>query len=132
MEAPVKRNPNVAAQLPELAARYPDRDAIIEYRNGRARRVTFGELARRVASMAAELRAAGLVPGDRVLLFVPMSIHLYVAVLACLWVGGAVVFVDAWADRKRLDAAIAAARPKAFLGSPRAQLLRWVSGPVRR
>lgn len=70
-------------------------------------------------------------PGDRALLFIPMSIDLYVALLACLHLGAVAVFVDAWADRRRLDAAVAAARPRAFLGVPRAHLLRLASAAVR-
>jgi acyl-CoA synthetase (AMP-forming)/AMP-acid ligase II len=60
-----------------------------------------------------------------------MSIELYVALLGVLRLGGVAVFVDAWADRGRLDAAVAAARPVAFLGTPRAHLLRAVSGALR-
>ncbi|CAN5700740.1 N/A [soil metagenome] len=70
--------------------------------------------------------------GDRVLLFVPMSIDLYVSLLAVLHAGATAVFVDAWADRRRLDTAVAAADPVLFIGPPRAHLLRLVSPVVRR
>src|SRR5262249_60888750 len=69
----------------------------------------------------------GVAAGDCVLLFVPMSIDLYVALLAVLHCGAVAVFVDAWAGRARLDAAIAAARPRAFIGIPKAHLLRLAS-----
>src|SRR5262249_4935435 len=119
-------NANVAARLAERAARHPDRPAITEYRGGRAARLTFAQLDRRVRALAAGLAADGIGPGDRVLLFVPMSIDLYVAILACLYAGAAAVFVDAWAGRRRLDAAVEAARPRAFIGTPKAHLLRLV------
>jgi olefin beta-lactone synthetase len=125
-------NPNIAARLGERAARHPDRAAIIEYRRQRARRVTFGELAELTTALAAGLRERGVAPGDRVLLFVPMSIDLYTALLACFHLGAAAVFVDAWADRQRLDVAVALAQPQAFVGTPRAHLLRLVSPAVRR
>ena len=105
------RNANIAARLIERASRHPDRLALVECHGRRVRRVTFGELAGRAAAMAARLRERGLAPGDRALLFVPMSIDLYTAFVACLSVGAAVVFVDAWADRRRLDAAVERARP---------------------
>jgi acyl-CoA synthetase (AMP-forming)/AMP-acid ligase II len=124
-------NANVAGRLAERAARHPERDAIVAYRGGRARRVTFGELAARVGRLAAGLQERGVAPGDRVLVFVPMSPALYVTLLACLKAGAAAVFVDAWADRRRLDAAVRAARPKAFVGSPKAHLLRVLSREVR-
>jgi acyl-CoA synthetase (AMP-forming)/AMP-acid ligase II len=123
---------NLAARLAERADRHPDRLAIVEYRKGRARRVTFGELNARVAALGAGIRAAGVRPGERVLLFVPMSIDLYVALLAVLHAGATAVFVDAWADRARLDAAVAAADPALFIGTPKAQLLRLLSRAVRR
>src|SRR6266571_3983769 len=125
-------NPNIAARLAERAALHPDRLAIVEYRRQRAERVTFGELAERTAALAAGLRERGVAPGDRVLLFVPMSIDLYTALLACFHLGAAAVFVDAWADRQRLDAAVALVRPKAFIGTPKAHLLRLLSRAVRR
>lgn len=125
-------NPNIAARLIERAARHPERAAIVEYRRGRARRVSFGELATQVQALAAGLRERGLGRGDRVLLFLPMSIDLYTALLASLHLGATVVFMDAWADRRRLDAAVAAAGPRAFLGTPKAHLLRLVSPAIRR
>jgi olefin beta-lactone synthetase len=124
-------NPNIAARLAERAAQVPGRDAIVQVRGRRTDRVGFGELAERVARTAAGLREMGIGPDRRVLLFVPMSIDLYVAMLATLHAGATAVFVDAWADRRRLDAAVAAARPDLFLGRPRAHLLRLLGRAVR-
>ena len=125
-------NPNVAARLTERAAIDPDRIAIVQYRRRRALRITFGELAGRVAALGAGLRASGLSVGDRVLVFVPMSIDLYALLLGCFHIGATAVFMDAWADRRRLDAAVRVAQPKLFVGTPRAQLLRLLSPAVRR
>jgi acyl-CoA synthetase (AMP-forming)/AMP-acid ligase II len=126
------RAANVASRLAERAARHPDRTAITEYRHGRRRSITFGELALRVAALGAGFRAAGVVPGDRVLVFVPMSIDLYAVLLGCLHAGATAVFVDAWADRRRLDHAVHTARPRVFVGTPKAHLLRLISSAVRR
>jgi olefin beta-lactone synthetase len=125
-------NPNIAARLAERAERHPERAAIVEARGGRAGRITFGELARRVARTGAGLRAAGLGVGSRALLFIPMSVDLYVGLLGVLHTGATAVFVDAWADRRRLDAAVEAARPDLFVGTPKAHLLRLLSRSVRR
>jgi acyl-CoA synthetase (AMP-forming)/AMP-acid ligase II len=122
-------NPNIAARLGERAARVPSRAAILE---GRKVRLTFAELAQQVAALSAGLEARGLKAGDRVLLFVPMSADLYVALLAVLHLGGVAVFVDAWAGRARLDAAIQAAEPRAFLGTARSHLLRLMSPALRQ
>jgi olefin beta-lactone synthetase len=123
---------NLAGRLIERARRHPERAAIVEYGRGRARRMSFGELAERVAHTATRLHARGITPGDRVLLFVPMSAALYVALLGCMHAGAAAVFVDAWADRRRLEAAVRATRPVAFMGTWKAQLLRLVSPSIRR
>jgi len=123
---------NLAARLEACAAAHPQRPALVAGR-GRARReLRYAELNARVGRVAARLLERGVRPGERVLIFVPMSIELYVALLAVVRMGAVAVFVDAWADRRRLDAAVAAARPVAFLGTPRAHLLRLASPAVRR
>lgn len=122
---------NLAGRLAESAAAHPDRIALISGRGRRRRTITFAELDDRVGRVAAELMGGGLQPGERALLFVPMSIELYVALLGVLRAGGVAVFVDAWADRRRLDAAVQVARPRFFLGTPRAHLLRAVSPAIR-
>ena len=119
---------NIASLLARRAAMHPSRNAIVDS----AQRITFGELAARVARVAAGLRASGAVPGDRVLIFVPMSVELYVTLLGTLHAGAVAVFVDAWANRRRLDAAIDKANPAAFIGTRRAQFLRLLSSRVRR
>lgn len=125
------RETNLAARLAERAAAHPERAALVSGRGPARRAVSYGELESRVAHVAAGLRARGLGSGDPVLIFVPMSIELYVALLAVLRLGAVAVFVDAWADRRRLEAAVAAATPAAFLGTPRAHLLRLLSPAVR-
>lgn len=64
---------NIAARLAERAALHPDRAAIVD-KTGR--RLTFGELDRRVRTLGAGLASRGLGPGDSVLLFVPLSADL--------------------------------------------------------
>ena len=119
---------NIVSRLADAAARHPDRLAIADADD----RVTFGALRDRVASVGGGLAADGVRAGDRVLVFVPMSVDLYVTLLGTLHAGAVPVFVDAWADRRRLAAAVRAAAPVAFIGSRRAWLLRLLSGEVRR
>lgn len=118
---------NIVSRLVDAAARHPDRLAIADSGG----RITFGALNQRVASAGAGLASEGVRVGDRVLVFVPMSIDLYVAMLGALHAGAVPVFVDAWADRRRLAAAVRAAAPVAFIGSRRAFLLRLLSREVR-
>jgi acyl-CoA synthetase (AMP-forming)/AMP-acid ligase II len=124
-------NANIAARLFERASGDPDRVAIVETRGGRVSRTTFSELAGRVERTAAAMAAAGVGRG-RVLLFVPMSIDLYVALLATLHAGATAVFVDAWANRRRLDAAVRLAEPDLLIAPPPVHLLRLASPALRR
>jgi olefin beta-lactone synthetase len=124
-------NANIAARLVERAATQGGRPAIVQIRGGKRSIVGFADLGDQVARLAAGLRSRGIQEGDRVLIFVPMSIDLYVALLATLHAGAVAVFLDAWSDRKRLDAAVAAARPDLFVGTWRAQMLRAVSPAIR-
>jgi olefin beta-lactone synthetase len=125
-------NPNIAARLAERAARHPERPAIVEGGGRRRRVVTFGELADRVARAGQRLRDRGMEPGDRALLFVPMSADLYVGLLGVLHAGAVAVFLDAWAGRDRLAAAVNAAAPRAFIGNWKAHMLRLASPALRR
>lgn len=123
---------NLTARLLERAAAHPDRVAIVECHGSRTRRVTFAELAAEVGARAAELRARGCGRGDHVLIFVPMSIALYGVLLAVFHIGAVAVFVDAWADRRRLEAAVLRTRPHVFAGVAKAHLLRLLSPALRR
>ena len=118
----------LADPLFEWAVRAPERAAIVH----RGRSASYGELARRVRGRAAELRRRGIGEGDRVLVFVPMSIPLYEILLAVFAVGAAAVFVDAWAGARRIDRAAALAECKGFVGVPKAFLLLLASRALRR
>lgn len=90
------------------------RVAIID---GRGRSIRYGELAARSAALAGAWRAAGLRRGDRVLLAMGVGIELYVS-LAALWRLGAVaVFPEPALGLGGLRHAVAATRPRAFLGA---------------
>ena len=118
----------LADPLFDIAARAPERTVIVH----RGRSVSYAELARRVRARAAELRRRGIGEGDRVLVFVPMSIPLYEILLAVFAVGAAAVFVDAWAGARRIDRAAALAECKGFVGVPKAFLLLLASRALRR
>ena len=97
-------------------ATQPDKIAIIfEADDGKVTKITYKELHREVCQFANALKAKGIKPGDRVLVYMPMSIQAVVAMQACARIGAthSVVFggfsaksiqervVDAGADRRR-------------------------------
>ncbi len=66
----------------------PDKTAIIfEADDGTVTKVTYRELHQRVCRLANALRAHGIKPGDRVLIYMPMSIQVVEAMQACARIG---------------------------------------------
>jgi len=120
---------NIVSLFLQQAQNLPDKTAIVE-KGGRS--ISFGELSRQVKEAAAYFAQRGIERGDRVLVFVPMGIDLYRTIFALLYRGATAVFVDEWADRKRLDKCCAIADCKAFVGVWRAHLLRLLSREIRR
>ncbi len=117
-----------------LAARarsMPDAVAIAEAGRGRGRRLTFAELEAAVARAAEQLAGLGLRRGEAVLVFVPMSVDLYVALLAMFRLGVVALFLDPSAGRAHLERCCARWPPRALLAVPRAHLLRLISPALR-
>lgn len=119
---------NIAEIVRERAAREGELPAIID-RDGT---VTFRELDERAARIAARLRAIGVVPGDRALVMHPIAAPLYAWLIALFRLGATVVVLDPSAGRAHLDRCCRLAAPRLFIGTPRAHVLRIMSGGVRR
>ncbi len=118
---------NVLSILAENARRWPDRPALILKDTS----ISFAGLRERTDRASAGLRSQGLRPGDRAIVMIPMSIDLYVAMLALLDLGAVAVFVDPWIGWKQIAAFAAFAEPRAYLGIPRSHVLRLFSGRLR-
>jgi acyl-CoA synthetase (AMP-forming)/AMP-acid ligase II len=99
-------------------------DAIALIDAASERRWSYAELDNACANMAARMLAAGLGKGDAVLVFVPMSVKLYVALLACFRLGLVAVIIDPRAGAGHVDCCCALYPPKAFIGTAAAHLLR--------
>jgi acetyl-CoA synthetase len=66
----------------------PDKVAIIfEADDGKVTKITYKELYRRVCMMANGLKSLGIGKGDRVIIYMPMSIEVVVAMQACARIG---------------------------------------------
>ena len=66
----------------------PDKTAIIfEADDGKITKITYKELYRRVCMMANGLKSLGIKKGDRVIVYMPMSIEVVVAMQACARIG---------------------------------------------
>jgi acyl-CoA synthetase (AMP-forming)/AMP-acid ligase II len=109
---------NVASHLGRLAAAEPDRAALIAPDGAQ---ITWAELEQRSAALAGGLRKR-LSVGDRVLVLVPMSIELYVVLLALFRARLTVVLLDPSAPT--VSENLQRVRLSAFIGSGKAHLLR--------
>jgi len=123
---------NVIAILRQHVRDKPTQPALIDTKNGRTRMLTFAELDRASAQGAALLRTHSIGVGQSVLVFHPMSIELYIALLAIFRVGAIAMFVDPSAGRLHIDRCCALYPPCAFFGSGKAQFLRLASRAIRR
>ena len=123
---------NITQILADQATQRPEAPAIVEAAGAGNRTLTFAQLAERSARAAALLHAAGLRKGDRVLVFQPMSIELYVALLAIFRLGLVATVLDPSAGRGHIEQCCGIARPRAFIGPARAHILRFLCRGLRR
>ncbi len=121
-------NKNIVSLFYEAAKKYPNKAAII-YEN---QAISFAELERDVQQQAAYFQQKGIEKGDRVLIFVPMSLDLYRIVLALFSIGATAVFLDEWVSFKRLELCCEVAQCKAFIGGWKVRLLAFFSSKLRK
>jgi acyl-CoA synthetase (AMP-forming)/AMP-acid ligase II len=107
-------------------------EAIIAFRKRGATAQSVAGLEHEAAAFAARLQAAGLQPGDAVLVFYPMSVELYVALLALFQLGLVAMFIDPSAGQDHIERCCELHPPQALIASPKAHLLRFVSPALRR
>ncbi|TND08132.1 MAG: amp-dependent synthetase and ligase [Bacteroidetes bacterium] len=108
---------------------HPKRPAIID-RDGTT--ISFGKLAHDVKETADYYASRGIGKGDRVLIFIPMSIDLYRDVLALFHLGATAVFLDEWVSKERLELCCRIAGCKGFIAGWKVRLLSIFSRELRR
>jgi len=123
---------NAVALLETNAARAPNRLALIAEGRRAPERATFAELWERSGRMAAGLADAGVVPGDAVVVMVPMSIDLYAVLAGILRLGAAAAFVDRWIRPGDLRRYLGGLHATAFVGNTAASLARLAEPALRR
>lgn len=129
---------NAVDILRDHARTRPDAAALVD-ETGRGRRViTFAELDAAASRAAGMLRAAGLrpgagdEPGDTVLVMQPLSIDLYIILLAVLRARLTAMFVDRTAGMTAVEEACRMVPPRALAGVATACVLRFASPALRR
>lgn len=122
---------NIVELAHQQAYLRPKSAAIVEESRGWRWVTTFADLEQASARVAGELAAGGLRPGNRVLIFVPMSAALYITLSGVLRLGLTAVFVDPSAGLRHIERCCALCRPEAMVAVGRAQLLCLASPALR-
>ena len=107
---------------------HPNNIAIIEKDN----KVDYKTLEKQVKQTAMMLLSKGVRKGDRVLIFVPMSVSLYRVVLAVFYIGAVAVFLDEWVSKSRMEICCKIAKCKAFIASNKIRILSFLSKELRK
>lgn len=123
---------NIARILSSQAEARPDAVAIIETRNGVDCATRYAEMEERVKRAAGQLRRMGLREGSTALIFHPMSLELYVTLLALFRRGCTAMFLDPSAGRRHIEQCCAIRPPDALIAGAKAHALRLISAGLRR
>ncbi len=123
---------NVTHLLLRQAAIRPEAPAIIEGSACHQQVITFAGLENQSAQGATLLVRSGVHAGDHVLVFIPMSIDLYVALIAIFRIGAVATFLDPSAGRPHIARCCAMLRPAAMIAVRRAHLLRLNTPALRK
>jgi acyl-coenzyme A synthetase/AMP-(fatty) acid ligase len=111
--------------LGAFLGRLETRERRVAIIDAKGRSASFGELAASSAALAAAWRQRGLVPGDRVLVAVPLSIEIYVSLLALWRLGAVAVFPEPSLGLRGVVHAARVTKPKALLTAGRYRALRY-------
>lgn len=119
---------NLVNQLADRATQHPDRIALVE--NGRE--ISYGVLYAHVQAGSKFLVDEGLKKGDCVLILQPISINLYIQLLAVLHAGMSVMFIDPSAGKVMMQNSLRLQQIDGFIGVAKAHLLRLYLPEIRR
>lgn len=118
---------NIVNLFLEASKKYPNQLAIVET----DQEINYSKLSSEVRQTAQYFKSRGIEKGDRVLVFVPMSIDLYRTVLALFYIGATAVFLDEWVNKKRLEICCEIAHCKGFIAGAKVRLLALLSKELR-
>lgn len=129
----VNENNNVASFLKDHKAKFPTRNILtwvnpadIKSWNGDIntplphQSVKVAELDHLVAILSTEFKNQGIKSGDRVILFLPMSLYMYASMFALQKIGSIPTFLDSWARRDQMGVSAKVASPTAMISADRA------------
>ncbi len=119
---------NIIDLFVEAAKKNPQKTAIIF----KDKKISFAGLDKQINNTAQYFLSKKIGKGDRVLIFVPMSIDLYRIVLALFKIGAIAVFLDEWVSKKRMEECCKVAGCKAFIAIFKVRALSNFSAEMRK
>lgn len=114
----------------------PNKKALIYPEKNRKGRIiykslTFKDFDRYANKLANYLLEKNVKKGDRIVIMLPISTILYIAIYAAVKIGATIVFVDQYMDLKDIEDSCKLSKPQAFIGNIKANLLRLYSKTFR-
>ncbi len=122
----------IAEILRENVTKWPEREALIVSRRDKDRTISFAELEASADRFAKHLVDHDVRKGDPVLVFVPMSIELYITLLGIFRIGAIAVFLDPSSGLAHINACCGKLPPKALVAIWPIRLLRPFVRGLRR
>ncbi len=123
-----KQENNIINFFLAAAKAHPHKIAIIY----KEQAISFSQLADDIDATAIHFQQNGIQQGDKVLVFVPMSIELYRILLALFKIGAIVIFLDEWVSKKRMEESCKLAQCDAFIGIWKAKVFAQFSSELRK
>ena len=87
--------------------------------------ITYGELSNKVSCMAKGLREIGVNKGDRIIIYLPISLEMYLAIFAVQYIGAIPVFLDPWLTKEHIQICINTVKPKGVISCDGAEILKF-------
>jgi acyl-CoA synthetase (AMP-forming)/AMP-acid ligase II len=119
---------NIIETFLASASKHADQVALIQDET----QITYAKLANEVIATASYFQSKGIGKGDKVLVFVPMSIPLYRTVLALFYLGACPVFLDERVSIARLKACLKVVPCKVIIANRGLLFLSTFIAPLRR
>lgn len=119
---------NIVNLIKKFTASSPNKKALVE--NNKT--ITYGELEIETSKMVLFLKSSGIKSGDSVLVFIPMSINLYVLLIALFKMKATAVFIDPYQDTAFIEKCCSSTLPKAMIGVNLSFLLGLKSNSIKQ
>jgi olefin beta-lactone synthetase len=116
---------NVSEYLGINAAKHPDKPALLY-----PERITYRELEEKVNNCSSGLYSSGIKAGTRTLVMVPAGTDYFVLIFSLLRIGAVPVMIDPGMGIKSMISVLSDLEPEAFIGIPKAHLLRLVNPEI--